>query len=140
MKGQTIFRNLIIGWYLSEKYGLTIRAIRCAVCKQPIELTAIKVGRDIFLACPDGHLVGSNVDPGVAKEWLVRSSATISPNNDLMREYKNLENDVKEKSKTLSDLQKWEFKHLFSDRRHFAEKHEYNNKVFELIKEFRHQF
>ena len=62
-KGQTLFRNLYIGWYYSRDFGLTITDIRCGVCKMPVQPIALKAADKIYMTCGDGHLVGTCDDP-----------------------------------------------------------------------------
>jgi hypothetical protein len=63
VKGQTLFRNLYIGWYYSHDFGLTITDIRCGVCKSPVQPIAIQAADMIYMTCSDGHLVGTWDDP-----------------------------------------------------------------------------
>ena len=66
-RGQTLFRNLYIGWYYSHEFGLTITDIRCGICKLPVQPIAIKAADSIYLTCGDGHLVGTWDEPSYAE-------------------------------------------------------------------------
>lgn len=72
-KGRSKFRNLHIDWYYDESYGLTVKSLRCGVCKLPIQSTALDIDGTHFLRCSDNHLVGTDIDP--ADTQIVRDNA-----------------------------------------------------------------
>lgn len=74
IRGQSHFRNLQISWIFSEQFGLTVANIRCGVCSMPLEPVAVKVGKETYLVCEDGHLVGSATMPqrGIPRQFTKR--------------------------------------------------------------------
>ncbi len=63
IRGQTDFRNIQISWMFSEEFGLTITRMRCGICNMPLESVALHLGKEVYLVCGDGHLVGSELKP-----------------------------------------------------------------------------
>jgi hypothetical protein len=143
IRGQSDFKNLKISWIFSEAYGLTIAHIHCGLCSVPLESVALRVGEQVFLLCEEGHLVGNDIESAKAKaEWNAlreryRKDIELRK-RQLVVEHEKLLLDVQAGRKTESELHEWECSvPSFETLPRFTKRHEYNQKLEELMREFK---
>jgi hypothetical protein len=146
MRGQSYFHNVQFSWMYSPQYGLCIAHMRCAICLLPLESRALRIGETIYLVCEEGHLVGTENEPAqVEREWLQLNEKVEAELRDKKRhcaaDYAKLRKELAKGQKTEADLRDWE-KAVPSYRLmpQYASRHEYNQKLLELSKQFEDAF
>jgi hypothetical protein len=146
MRGQSYFHNLQFSWMYSPQYGLCIAHMRCGVCLLPLESRALRIGETIYLICEEGHLVGTANEPAqVEKEWLQLNEKVEIELREKKRhyaeDYEQLRKELAKGQKTEADLRAWEKAvPSYNLMPQYANRHEYNQKLLELSKQFEDAF
>jgi hypothetical protein len=145
-RGQSYFHNIQFSWMYSEQYGLCIAHMRCGICLLPLESRALRIGESICLVCEEGHLVGTATEPAqLEREWMRINEQYEREVRDKKKrhaeDYARMRKELTKGLKTDSEIRAWENAvPSYGLMPQYASRHEYNQKLLELAKEFEDAF
>jgi hypothetical protein len=141
-RGQSYFHNVQFSWMYSEQYGLCVAHMRCGICLLPLESRALRIGESIYLVCEEGHLVGTDTDPEqVERDWMQINQQYENEVRDKKKhhaeDYARMRKELAKGQKTEAEIRAWENTvPSYGLMPQYASRHEYNQKLVELVKEF----